>query len=80
MAQTYFIIIQPKFSEEVRALYRFISSGLRCVKGRTKLEIHPLSLISTLIDKMCGSDRYSTFDIEDAFFTMVTDVISGAYI
>jgi transposase InsO family protein len=69
---------QPEYAEEVRVLYRF-TSDLRCVNERTKLEIHPLPLISSLIDRTRGGDRYSGFDIEDAFFTMLMDILSGSY-
>jgi hypothetical protein len=41
---------QPEYFDEVRNLYRF-TSDLSCVNDRTKLEIHPLSLISSLIDR-----------------------------
>jgi hypothetical protein len=67
-----------EYAEEVRVLYTF-TSDLRCVNERTKLEIHPLPLISALIDRTRGSDRYSGYDIEDAFFTVIMDEISSVY-
>jgi len=63
---------------DVRVLYRF-TSDLRCVNERTFLEIHPLPLIPTLLDTTRGSDRYSTADIEDAFFTCLIDAESSQY-
>ena len=40
------------------------------MNNKTKLERWPLPYILDLIDKMRGSGRYSTEDIEDAFFTV----------
>jgi hypothetical protein len=51
-----------EYAEEVRVLYRF-TSDLRCVNDRTKLEIHPLPLISSLIDRTCGSAVIITQDM-----------------
>jgi hypothetical protein len=57
-----------EYAEEVRVLYRF-TSDLRCLNDRTKLEIQPLPLISSLIDRIVAvNDRYSGYNIEDAFF------------
>jgi len=67
-----------EYAEEVRVLYRF-TSDLRCVNERTKLEIHPLPLIANLIDRTRGSGRYSAFDVEDAFFTIIMEELSCAY-
>jgi len=67
------------YADEVRILYRF-TSDLRCVNLRTLLMIFPLPLISSLIDRTRGSsDRYSAFDIEDAFFTVVMHILSAKY-
>jgi hypothetical protein len=71
-------LAMAEYSEEVRVLYRF-TSDLRCVNERTILEIHPLPLISVLLDWTRGSCRYSGYDIEDAFFTMIMDLISNTY-
>jgi len=68
----------PQNAPEVRVLYRF-TSDLRCVNERTFLEIHPLPLIPALLDSTRGSSRYSTGDIEDAFFTCVMDEMSRKY-
>jgi hypothetical protein len=71
-------LAMAEYSEEVRVLYRF-TSDLRCVNERTILEIHPLPLISVLLDWTRGSSRYSGYDIEDAFFTVIVDILSSTY-
>ena len=54
---------------EVVRLYRLVND-FRDLNNKTKLERWPLPYILDLIDKMKGSGRYSTEDIEDAFFTV----------
>ena len=54
---------------EVVRLYRLVND-FRDLNNKTKLERWPLPYILDLIDKMRGSGRYSTEDIEDAFFTV----------
>jgi hypothetical protein len=54
---------------EVVRLYRLVND-FHDLNNKTKLERWPLPYILDLIDKMKGSGRYSTEDIEDAFFTV----------
>jgi len=54
---------------EIVRLYRLVND-FRDLNNKTKLERWPLPYILDLIDKMRGSGRYSTEDIEDAFFTV----------
>jgi len=55
--------------DEIVRLYRLVND-FRDLNNKTKLERWPLPYILDLIDKMKGSGRYSTEDIEDAFFTV----------
>jgi hypothetical protein len=43
-------LAMPEHAEEARILYR-LTSDLRCVNDRTKLEIDPLPLIAVLLDR-----------------------------
>ena len=56
-------------ANEIVKLYRLVND-FRDLNNKTKLERWPLPYILDLIDKMRGSGRYSTEDIEDAFFTV----------
>jgi len=56
-------------AKDIVRLYRLVND-FRDLNNKTKLERWPLPYILDLIDKMKGSGRYSTEDIEDAFFTV----------
>ena len=71
-------LAMKEFADEVRVLYRF-TSDLRCVNERTRLEKHPLPLISVLIDLTGAGAPYSRYDIQDAFFTILMDILSSTY-
>ena len=54
-------------ANDIAKLYRLVND-FRDLTNKTKLERWPLPYILDLLDKMRGSGRYSTEDIEDAFF------------
>jgi len=56
-------------ANDIVRLYRLVND-FRELNNKTKLERWPLPYILDLLDKMRGSGRYSTEDIEDAFFTV----------
>ena len=56
-------------ANDIVKLYRLVND-FRDLNNKTKLERWPLPYILDLLDKMRGSGRYSTEDIEDAFFTV----------
>jgi hypothetical protein len=62
----------------VAVLYR-LTGDFRQLNNLTKMEVFPLPRIPELIDKMKGKDRYSTSDIQDAFFTVEMDAESRPY-
>ena len=62
----------------VAVLYR-LTGDFRQLNSLTKMEVFPLPRIPELIDKMKGKDRYSTSDIQDAFFTVEMDEESRPY-
>jgi hypothetical protein len=62
----------------VAVLYR-LTGDFRQLNGLTKMEVFPLPRILELIDKMKGKARYSTSDIQDAFFTVEMDEESRPY-
>jgi hypothetical protein len=63
----------PTLRSTVAALYR-LTGDFRQVNNLTVLESYPLPRIADILDRMRGKDRYSTGDIEDAFFTVeITD-------
>ncbi len=56
-------------ASDIVRLYRLVND-FRDLNNKTKLERWPLPYILDLIDKVKGSGRYSTEDIEDTFFTV----------
>jgi hypothetical protein len=56
-----------KYKEKVLKFYR-LTNDFRELNARSKLEKWPLPFITEILDRMRGSDRYSTGDIADAFF------------
>jgi hypothetical protein len=59
----------PTLRSTVAALYR-LTGDFRQVNNLTILETYPLPRIADILDRMRDKDRYSTGDIEDAFFTV----------
>ena len=68
----------PTLRATVAVLYR-LTGDFRQLNDLTKMEVFPLPRIPELIDKMKGKDRYSTSDIQDAFFTVCMDEESRPY-
>ena len=62
-------IWKDEYASEVLKFYRLVND-FRDLNSKTKLERWPLPYIMDLINRMKGSNRYSTGDIEDAFFTV----------
>ena len=62
-------IWKDEYAADVLKFYRLVND-FRDLNSKTKLERWPLPYIMDLINRMKGSDRYSTGDIEDAFFTV----------
>jgi DNA-binding MarR family transcriptional regulator len=58
---------QEKYSAKVLKFYR-LTNDFRELNARSKLEKWPLPFITEILDRMKGSDRYSTGDMADAFF------------
>ena len=63
------ICTDRKMRDIVQNLYRF-TSDMQRVNEATKLEAFPIPNIPDLIGKCSGKNRYSTLDIEDAFFVV----------
>ena len=59
----------PEYRDEVLKFYRLVND-FRNLNEKTKLERWPLPYIIDLLDRMKGSSRYTTQDIEDAFYTV----------
>lgn len=68
----------PANKDEVISFYR-MTSDMRSVNRHTEVEPFPLPNIVGLLDSMRGSDRYSTTDVEDAFYTILMDNLSSSY-
>ena len=62
-------IWQEEYKDDVLKFFRLVND-FRNLNEKTKLERWPLPYIVDLLDKMKGSSRYSTEDIEDAFYTV----------
>ncbi|KAJ1391649.1 hypothetical protein B484DRAFT_408678 [Ochromonadaceae sp. CCMP2298] len=58
---------QEEYSAKVLKFYR-LTNDFRELNARSKLEKWPLPFITEILDRMKGSDRYSTGDMADAFF------------
>jgi hypothetical protein len=56
-----------KYKEKVLKFYR-LTNDFRELNARSKLEKWPLPFIIEILDRMRGSDHYSTGDMADAFF------------
>ena len=59
----------PKNKALVMGLYR-LTGDYRALNASSIYEVFPLPLISTLLNKMKGSSRYTTSDIMNAFWTV----------
>ena len=68
----------PTLRDVVATLYR-LTGGYRQLSQLTVLESYPLPRIADILDRMKGKDRYSTGDIEDAFFTVAIHEASKKY-
>jgi hypothetical protein len=58
---------EEKYSAKVLKFYR-LTNDFRELNARSKLEKWPLPFITEILDRMKGSDRYSTGDMADTFF------------
>lgn len=59
----------PQQLTEVLALFR-LTDDFRLLNHQTRQDHYPLPNILELLDRFHGCDRYSTADIQDAFFTV----------
>ena len=71
-------LYDPVYRHEVKTLYR-LTGDFRQLNDLTKEEPHPLPLISQFLDSVKDVTRFSTGDIEDAFFTVDMDEDSRKY-
>jgi hypothetical protein len=62
----------------VRNLFR-LTNDFRGVNAKTIPELFPMPKILILLDLCRGSDRYSSSDVEDAFFSIFLEESSRAY-
>ena len=62
-------LFQEEYSNQVKDLFRMVSD-FRAVNMVTENDSFPLPRIMDLLNMMSGSNRYSTSDIEDAFFNI----------
>jgi hypothetical protein len=71
-------IFDLAFEHEVRILFR-LTNDFRGVNAKTIPELFPMPKILILLDLCRGSDRYSSSDVEDAFFSIFLEESSRAY-
>jgi hypothetical protein len=71
-------LYEERNAEEVKVLYR-MTSDMRGVNTYTKADPYPLQDIASILNSFLRSNRYSSTDIEDAFFTIMLHPASRKY-
>lgn len=71
-------LFQEEFRQQVKDLFR-LTHDFRKLNEFTMAARFPLPRISDLLDRCSGSNRYSSGDVEDAFFTIWMEEASRQY-